>query len=163
MDKKKKKRVVLPFALKEKIISDLDNGIMTRVEIMTKYDIRSDATLSNFRKQIKKGYRPYRYFAPELKIKYVNEILAGIRTNLEVKELLDLDSLDTVNQWIKKYLSSSEEIEKTEQMRKLKDPVKDEGKELQQARLKILALELLISTAEKELNYPIRKKFGTKQ
>jgi len=48
-------------------------------------------------------------------------------------------------------------------MRKLKDPVKDAGKELQQARLKILALELLISTAEKELNYPIRKKFGTKQ
>ena len=35
--------------------------------------------------------------------------------------------------------------------------------ELKQARLQILALESMISIAEKQLNYPIRKKFGTKQ
>jgi len=35
--------------------------------------------------------------------------------------------------------------------------------ELSQARLQILALESLISTAEKELKISIRKKYGTKQ
>ena len=83
---------VFSFGVKQKIISELDQGLLTASELMEKYDIKSRTTFSNFRKQLKKGYRSQRYFEPELKIKHVAEIISGIRTIEEVQKLLDIDS-----------------------------------------------------------------------
>lgn len=159
---RKKGTKVFSFAVKQKIISELDQGLLTASEVMEKYDIKSRTTFSNFRKQLKKGYRPQRYFEPELKIKHVAEIISGIRTIEEVQKLLDVDSKWQILAWVEKYRYSSDEISNSEQM---KTPSKFNplDEELKQARLQILALESMISIAEKQLNYPIRKKFGTKQ
>ena len=164
MDKKRKKYEVLPFALKRKVIEDLDAGILTRSKVMEMYNIKSDTTLSNWRKQLKRGKKKtYRYISPETKIKKVNEILLGLKTEEQVQKELDLTSIYSIKQWIEKYRHTSQQTNETVVMADNNSSDKENSDELQQARLKILALESLISTAEKELNYTIRKKYGTKQ
>jgi transposase-like protein len=165
MEKKEKRYERLPFALKQKVIADLDSGTVTSCELMKKYGIKSHATFGNWRKQVKRGYtRTYRHFQINEKVKVVNEILIGLKTKEEARISLDLSSVRTIDKWIEKYRHTTTEILNNSDMkRKNIDLDEDIENSLKQARLKILALEYLINTAERELNYPIRKKFGTKQ
>lgn len=164
MDKKRKKYEVIAFSIKKKAIADLDAGIITRSELMEIYNVNSETTITNWRKQVERGYgHRHRYFSPELKIKAVNEVLTGLKTENEIIQEYELSSIHHLNSWIKKYRHTPQHRNEFVKMDDNNTSLKEIEQELQQARLKILALESLINTAEKELNYPIRKKYGTKQ
>lgn len=165
MEKKEKKYEVVPFAIKKKAIEELESGFITSSVLMEKYDIKSHTTIANWRKQVQRGYKKtFRNVPVSEKVRFVNEVLSGFKSGEDIKRELDLDSVRTVDNWIAKYRDIAFEYNKpTEQV--IEQDLEPEvlKQELYEARLKILALEALISTAEKELKVSIRKKYGTKQ
>lgn len=163
MEKKEKKYELVPYEIKKKAIAELEGGFIGTSAFMEKYGITSHTTISNWKRQIKRGYRRTNIrYSEAQKIRFVNEVLSGLRSAQDIKNELDLDSVRTVANWISKYGDLAVEQKLQEEVKK--DLASSEHEqELYQARLKILALETLISTAEKELKISIRKKYGTKQ
>lgn len=165
MEKKEKKYEVVPFAIKKKAIAELETGFITSSELMNKYDIKSHTTISNWKRQVQRGYKKtFRNVPVSEKVRFVNEVLSGFKSGEDIKRELDLDSVRTVDNWIAKYRDIAFENNKPKEQVIEQDLEPEVLKqELYEARLKILALEALISTAEKELKVSIRKKYGTKQ
>ena len=164
-EKKEKKYEVVPFAIKKKAIAELETGFITSSELMNKYDIKSHTTISNWKRQVQRGYKKtFRNVPVSEKVRFVNEVLSGFKSGEDIKWELDLDSVRTVDNWIAKYRDIAFENNKPKEQVIEQDLEPEVLKqELYEARLKILALEALISTAEKELKVSIRKKYGTKQ
>ena len=161
MNRNDKRYEVVPYIRKVRAIEELELGIITGPELKEKYRI-SDTTLSNWKKQVKRGYaKTSRHFPASEKIKSVNQILSGLKTKEEIQKSFDLEHLRTIDSWIAKYGNIVEENKPLEQVNDL--AANNLKQELSQARLQILALESLISSAEKELKISIRKKYGTKQ
>lgn len=161
-DKKQKRQAVYPLAFKRKILAEINSGEITISEAKKKCGIKSDTTIQNWKKQVARGtsYTRVRISRPE-RIKYVTEILNGFKTVDQVMEETNLKSKDSIKGWIKQY---DEELSLTEAHKTIAENQNlGLSEELTQAKLKILALECLIKNAEEHLNYPIRKKFGTKQ
>ena len=165
MEKKEKKYEVVPFAIKKKAIAELETGFITSSELMNKYDIKSHTTISNWKRQVQRGYKKtFRNVPVSEKVRFVNEVLSGFKSGEDIKRELDLDSVRTVDNWIAKYRDIAFENNKPKEQVIEQDLEPEVLKqELYEARLKILALEALISTTEKELKVSIRKKYGTKQ
>ena len=161
-DKKQKRQAVYPLAFKRKILAEINSGEITISEAMKKCGIKSDTTIQNWKKQITRGtcYTRVRISRPD-RIKYVNEILNGFKTIDQVMEETGLVNKDSIKGWIRQY---NEELSLTEVHKNTSENQNLElSEELVKAKLKILALECLIKNAEEQLNFPIRKKFGTKQ
>jgi transposase-like protein len=70
-------------------------------------------------------------------------------------------SMGTVRHFVRWYRARQEQLDISSRALEQTKPM--EQKELQQANLKITALELLIENASKELGMDLIKKFGTKQ
>lgn len=92
-------------------------------------------------------------------------------SNREAQSRFNLSSPALVSAWYKKYSSDIEILNPEEGMKKKEDKsrpetekrIKELEKALQEARLKITGLEMLIDIAEEELKIDIRKKSDTKQ
>ena len=103
---------------------------------------------------------------PAEKNKIIRELVSGRSTISEVQLKYRIDCRDTVTKWLREY-------KKTEQGSCQDDnttpiPEKDLGliemrKELEMARLKIRALEIVVDIASDQFKVDIRKKFGAKQ
>lgn len=114
------------------------------------------------------------YFASKLKRRspaqkntIIREILSGRSTISEVQLKYNIECRDTITWWIREYKKSQQEL--------TAETMGDAGaaeqdlqpsdlqKELEMARLKIRALEIMVDIASDQFKVDIRKKFGAKQ
>lgn len=119
--------------------------------------------------------RPSKY-AEKDKIAIAREYLTGDLSYGELAKKYGLENKETVRHfvdWYKSHYGVAIADPSTAQeggpaapsmpQKVVQGKDKDKDKELEQARLKIAALELLIANAQKELGIDLVKKLGTKQ
>lgn len=104
--------------------------------------------------------------SPAEKNKIIREILSGRSTISEVQLKYSIDCRDTITWWIREYKKAEQELSSLAET----DPVPQKDlqliemqKELEMARLKIRALEIVVDIASDQFKVDIRKKFGAKQ
>lgn len=106
-----------------------------------------------------------RVFSTQRKREIALKIEAGILTKKQACALLGIDRR-LLHQWLTKYKQSQKELalmNSKENQTLCAAPQPDVNQELQQAKLKAQALEMMILIAEEEFKIPIRKKSGAKQ
>lgn len=124
--------------------------------------------------------RKVKRYPDELKLKVVQEYLT---TGQGIKELMakyNIEGVNTIGKWVKKYSSSQPDeakierdrimskanqkpSEKSKKQLELEAKIAALEKELSHEKLRSEALSTLIEVAEKELKVDIRKKPGAKQ
>ena len=112
----------------------------------------------------KKDGRPPVY-ANSLKIAIAREYLTGHLGyhQMAVKHGIGHDTVHHFVRWYKKHYSTEGDTPGPEDRSITPQKDNDMAKELKQANLKIMALEMLIENAQKELGIDLVKKLGTKQ
>jgi transposase-like protein len=98
--------------------------------------------------------------------KIIREIVSGRSTISEVQLKYQIDCRDTVTGWIRKYKKAEQDVSqdaKTTAVPEKDHQLREMQKELEMARLKIRALEIVVDIASDQFNVDIRKKFGAKQ
>lgn len=153
---------------KIKIVQEIEGGQLTRKEAMEKYNIVGHGTLNSWLIQfgsnpddvVKKQYKKADQRLAAYKIVSGEAILANVARDMKV-------SVGTVSLWVRKYKKDVEQkpspAEKLEIREHEKDSDKAKRKEIEELKLKVAGLEMMIDIAEKELKIDIRKKPGTKQ
>ncbi|MBD2119271.1 transposase [Microcystis wesenbergii] len=155
-----------------KIVQEVENGLprkeANRIYGLGKSSLDSwmrDYGSPEYREKIKR-----RSYTNLQKRTVVTAIEQGRLTIKEAKTAYNIKSEKIIRGWILQFKSEKVEIciENTSPMAKEKSPSKDLDKEvleraLQEAELKIKALNTLIDVAEEQLKIDIRKKSGAKQ
>lgn len=105
--------------------------------------------------------------SPAEKNMIIREILSGRSTIGEVQLKYQIRSRDTITLWLRKYKRAEPQLP-VEPMEQTPAAGQDVGmlklqKELEMARLKIRALEIVVDIASDQFKVDIRKKFGAKQ
>ena len=121
---------------------------------------------------VKKPRRKRTTYTDTFKRQVLREHFMGA-TYKSLVEKYDLFNAVIIYQWKCKFGSEFKELEGMAKSKKKRKSLKTEFKykaglseleeELQQAKLKIIALEALIDIAEEELGVPVRKKPGAEQ
>lgn len=153
---------------KVRIVQEIESGQLTRKEAMEKYNIVGHGTLNSWllqycqnpegvlRKQYKKADQRLAAY----------KIITGEATVDEIARSMQI-TISTVSGWVRKYKrdvgQKSSPTEKLEIREYEKDLDKAKQKEIEELKLKVAGLEMMIDIAEKELKIDIRKKPGTKQ
>jgi transposase len=119
-----------------------------------------------------KSYR----FPNDFKLQVVQEYLSTGMSQKELMQKYNIGGNNTIKLWMRKFdlrLPSQQQIElqrimskekeKTPYERELEAKVKRLEQQLEDERLRTLALSTMIDLAEKEFRIPIRKKSGAKQ
>jgi len=153
---------------KVKIVEEIEAGQLTRKEAMEKYNIIGHQTLNSWLIQfgsspddvVKKQYKK----ADQRLAAY--KIVSGEDTIDQVARTLKV-SVGTVSMWVRKFKNEvppkSNTSDKAKKDQEVSSLSKDQQKELEELRLKVAGLEMMIDIAEKDLKIDIRKKSGTKQ
>lgn len=155
-----------------KIVKEVENGL-PRKEAIRIYDLGKSSLDGWMRTygSIKYQEQTKRKTYPNLqKRTIVSAIEQGRLTIKDAKIAYHIKSEKSIRDWIKEYKSEKVEIciENILPMAKVKPSVQDLEKEalhkaLQEAELRIKALNTLIDVAEDQLKIDIRKKSGAKQ
>lgn len=155
-----------------KIVQEVENGL-PRKEATRIYDLGKNSISSWMRDYGSTKYQETikrRSYTKLQKRTIVNAIEQGRLTVKEAKIAYNIKTERIIRGWIIQFKSEKVEIciENTSPMTKDKSSSKDLEKEalqktLQEAELKIKALNTLIDVAEEQLKIEIRKKSGAKQ
>lgn len=149
---------------KIKIVEEIESGQLTRKEAMEKYNIVGHQTLNSWLIQfganpedvVKKQYKRADQRLAAFKIIRGEDTVDQVARTMKV-------SVGTVTMWVRKFKnevpSKPDRKSKTQESSSLS---KDQQKELEELRLKVAGLEMMIDIAEKNLKIDIRKKSGTK-
>ncbi|MGY4386698.1 transposase [Pedobacter sp. UYP24] len=100
------------------------------------------------------------------KNKIVREIISGRSTIGEVQLKYNLDCRDTITKWVREYKKAEQEVSDLASDATIPEKdlqLSEMQKELEMARLKIRALEVMVDIASDQFKVNIRKKFGAKQ
>src|SRR5688572_30227266 len=150
------------------IVREVESGKLTRREAREKYNIAGHGTLNSWLLQYSSN--------PEGLIgkqhKKADQRLAAYKI-VTGESTVDKTALamgvtrGTVSGWVRKYKNDVHQnlpaATASPQSQQLSKPDKLQQKALDELKLKIAGLEMMIDIAEKELNIDIRKKSGTKQ
>lgn len=119
------------------------------------------------------GYASNIYFeqkkkrrSPAERNKIIREILSGRSTISDVQLKYHIDCRDTITKWLREYKKAEKELSDspgTETTPEKELQFSEMQKELEMARLKIRALEIVVDIASDQFKVDIRKKFGAKQ
>ena len=124
----------------------------------------NEETLPNWRKQVERhnaGIKTVRATAQQ-KLEAVTQIRNGQLTVDQVVERFRLRSRQMVSAWMKQFsLAAPKEPDKANS--DTVNALKEAKKRAEDAELRIIALETLITEAERELGVSIRKKSGSGQ
>ena len=117
-----------------------------------------------------------KHYPDELKLEVLQEYLSTDKSQRELMLKYKIGGVNTIKKWMRKFDLSepseeqikiqrimSKEEEKTVKERELEAKVARLERELEQERLRTLALNTLINVAERDLKITIRKKFGAKR
>lgn len=104
--------------------------------------------------------------SPAERNKIIREIVSGRSTISEIQIKYQIDCRDTVTKWLRAYKKAEQDLSEASQTPNI--PEKDlqlieMQKELEMARLKIRALEIVVDIASEQFKVNIRKKFGARQ
>jgi len=111
-------------------------------------------------------------YSETFKIHVVSEIENGKLSLAEVSRKYNIAGHMTVSKWRRKYgLRTNKQgnpkgtvmAKEEHEMIRLQNEIKALKDELEAARMKNVVLETMVEIAEKELEIPIRKKYGAKQ
>jgi transposase len=144
------------------IVRDIENGLLTREEAMRKYNIVATNTLLSW--MLRYAANPEKVLSRKIsqaeKRTLAYRILNKETTPAEVAVEHGL-GLHSIWGWVR---NAKKEIQlhKNTPATALAQ-LKNEQREIEDLRLKVAALEMMIDIAQKELNIDIRKKSGTKQ
>lgn len=173
MSKSKKikyERAHLHFSKEQKIriVQEIESGQVTRKEAMEKYNIVGHGTLNSWLRQYSnnpEGVVNKKYKKADQRLA-AYKIITGESTVDEIARSMEI-ATNTVSGWVRKYKkdlqhkSPSTSKEKSKEQPTEVDKAKQ--KEIEELKLKVAGLEMMIDIAEKELKIDIRKKSGTKQ
>jgi transposase len=162
----KGKKVTCNYYSKKEIrelVSEIENSEFCISEAAEKYGVSSFSVkkwLQRYSKTITvKKVKPR--LSEEIKKTIIRDIQAGLQTINGAATKLNV-SPQAINTWLKKY-----SIQAVSQVKSIQDNSskmdKTSLKEIEELKLKVMALETMIDVAEKELNIDIRKKSGTKR
>lgn len=157
---------------KREVVSSYESGLFSCKELMEMYGIRSRATIRHWRKQFSRSYTNLvSGYSKSDKRRIAYEVFNSGISIEKAMEKYGVHGSRTIPDWIARYVK---EYELVGSMSKKKHEVPHESfsssedelaalrKELEEARLKALALETMIEVAEEELGIDIRKKRGAK-
>jgi transposase-like protein len=115
-------------------------------------------------------------FPNDFKLQVVQEYLSTDMSQKDLMEKYNIRGNNTIKQWMRKFELGipsdhqielqrimSKEKEKTAYERELEAKVKRLEQQLEDEKLRTLALSTMIDLAEKEFKIPIRKKSGARQ
>jgi len=170
---------IRPLAEKRKAVELFQKGETPLAEIAKQFGVNPSTITQQWIKQVERGVDRlvggYKMPTDTLRLKVVREVLAGALTIDQAAEKYDIVDPGTIQKWIKKFNSeigsevSPESMSKSAKKRGRKSKthppaeIPNAEKALEDARLKILALETMITIAEEQFKIDIRKKYGTKQ
>jgi transposase len=151
------------------IVEQIESGELSRTEACQQYGMAYGTVLDWMK----------RYGSPSAATKRVQlttqqqrqaarAIVEGRMSVKEAQAAYNIASGSTVRRWVREYKQQNSELtalhQSSSQMPVPTDTTTNQqDKELQQARLKIAALETMIDVAEQHYNISIRKKPGAKQ
>lgn len=144
----------------KKFVVEIENEDLRPSEAARKYGVCYEAIRNWLKKYSKTQIPPVKHrISEELKKSIVRDIQSGILTKKEASIKANVTH-ESIKNWIDTYnciLNQS----------KMQDNIKSDllkgDWEVEELKLKVLALETMIDVAENVLKVDIRKKFGTKQ
>jgi len=169
---------IRPLSEKRKAVELFQKGETPLVEIAKQFGVNPSTITRQWVKQVERGVDRlvggYKMPNDKLRLKVVREVLSGSITIDQAAEKYGIVDSGTIPRWIKKFnseigpevLPQSMSYSPKERGRKSKTPpseIQSTEKALEDAKLKILALETMITIAEEQFKIDIRKKYGTKQ
>ena len=153
---------------KIRIVQEVESGQLTRKEAMEKYNIVGHNTLNSWLRQFgqnPKGIIRSQHKKADQRLA-AYKIITGESTVDEIARSMQI-APETVSGWVKKYKTDVQQkpsrVEKLDIGEHEKDSDKAKQKEIEELKLKVAGLEMMIDIVEKELKIDIRKKPGTKQ
>ena len=162
-----------PTEVKQEVLSALDQGLFSRKELMEMYSIESSATIRNWQKQLGRSHASLvssYSIADKRRIAY--EVFNSGMSIEDAMAKYGVHGIRTIPGWIARYVQEYELGGRMSKKKKKEVSSKSELsaaedlaallKELEEAKLKALALETMIEVAEEELGVEIRKKLGAK-
>lgn len=153
---------------KIKIVQEIETGQLTRKEAMKKYNVVGHQTLNGWLLQF--GTNPEnvarkKYNKADQRLA-AYQIVTGETTVADIARKMRV-APNTVSGWVRTYKNDVQHLppsaSKKKRQVKATDLDKGQQKELEELRLKVAGLEMMIDIAEKDLKIDIRKKSGTKQ
>ena len=155
--------IIQPMHIRQAAVALWHSGEKSSEEICGIYSI-SKSTLSNWNNQVRRhiaGIKSIRITAAQ-KLETVMQIRNGQLSIEQVVERFQLRSRQTVLNWMREFSLVSHNKSEKENHDKDKS-LKAAKKRAEDAELRIIALELIITEAERELGVSIRKKSGLRR
>jgi transposase-like protein len=116
------------------------------------------------------------HFSDEVKFQVLNEYLTTGASQRELMQKFNIGGNNTIKKWMRKFGLTipdqeqivihsvmAKEIKKSAREDELEARIKQLEKELDYEKLRVRALDTMITIAESDLKIPIRKKPGAKQ
>lgn len=156
-----------PIELIKQVVGEIESGIRLET-IQVKYGKIQTVTLKEWVRRYGSGKEidwGYRIIPSHVKRQAVYEIESGLITTAEAMKKYQV-SEKTVRLWLKNHKMAIPDagVASEPQPDKMDDKQRKELlQQMNELKLKITALETMIDLAEEHYNFPIRKKFGTKQ
>jgi transposase len=150
------------------IVEQIESGDLTRTEACQQYGM-AYGTVLDWMKRYGTSAAPQRVqLTPQQQRQAASAVVEGRMSVKEAQAAYNIASGSTIRRWVRVYKQQNSELtalhQSSSQMPAPTDTATNrQDKELQQARLKIAALETMIDVAEQHYNISIRKKPGAKQ
>lgn len=178
--KKGWKYKIKPLAEKKRAVELFRKGEMPLADIAKQFGVTTSTITQQWVKQVDRGVDRlvggYKMPTDKHRLKVVREVLSGALTVEQAAEKYDIVEPQTIVKWIQRFNSNLQIAQQSshesmspisKKLGRPKKPVEDVQQpvedELKDAKLKILALETMITLAEEQFKIDIRKKSGTKQ
>jgi transposase len=151
------------------IVEQIERGELSRTEACQHYGMAYGTVLDWMKRYGSNSAATKRVqLSPQQQRQVASAIVEGRMTVREAQAAHNIAYSGTVRRWVRVYKQQNRELAALHQRSSDMSPSPDttsneQDKQLQEARLKIAALETMIDIAEQQFNISIRKKSGAKQ
>lgn len=152
------------------IVQQIESGELSRTEACQQYGMAYGTVLEWMKRYGTSAVTKTAPLTPQQRRQVAAAVVEGRMTIHQAKAAYNIASGSTIRTWVRVYKQQNSELtalhQSSTQMSSLPDTTtsqQQQDKELQQAKLKIAALEAMIDVAEQHFNISIRKKPGAKQ
>ena len=150
------------------IVEQIESGALSRTEACQQYGMAYGTVLDWMKRYGTSAATKRVQLSAQQQRQVASAVVEGRMSVKEAQAAYHIASGSTVRRWVRVYKQQNRELAALHQS-SLQMPTStdttthQQDKELQQARLKIAALEAMIDVAEQHFNISIRKKPGAKQ
>src|SRR6476660_1599004 len=149
------------------IVEQIESGALSRTEACQQYGMAYGTVLDWMKRYGTSAATKRVQLSAQQQRQVASAVVEGRMSVKEAQAAYHIASGSTVRRWVRVYKQQNRELtvlhQSSSDMSSLPDTTNQQDKELQQARLKIAALEDMINLAEQHYTISIRKKSGAKQ